>query len=101
MDASFISATRILPALLPFFHAERRFIILVKPQFELPAEKVGTGGVVRNQEARQEAVAKVAAFAAGLGLTVEGDVASPILGPKGNQEFLLYLTGAGGGDNNE
>ena len=95
MDASFISATRILPALLPFFHDERRFIILVKPQFELPAEKVGAGGVVRDQEGRQEAVAKVAAFAAGLGLTVEGDVASPILGPKGNQEFLLYLTAAG------
>lgn len=96
MDASFISATRILPALLPFFHGQRRFIILVKPQFELPAEKVGAGGVVRDQEARQEAVAKVADFASGLNLTVAGAVASPILGPKGNQEFLLYLTGDAG-----
>ena len=94
MDASFISATQILPALLPFFHGERRCLILVKPQFELPAEKVGAGGVVRDQEARQEAVSKVAAFAVRLGLTAEGCVASPILGPKGNQEFLLYLTGA-------
>ena len=93
MDASFISATRILPALLPFFHGERRLIILIKPQFELTAAKVGAGGVVRDDEARQEAVAKVADFASGLGLTTEGVVASPILGPKGNQEFLLYLIG--------
>ena len=96
IDASFISATRILPALLPFFRGERRFIILVKPQFELPAAKVGAGGVVRDEEARQQAVAKVADFALHLGLAVGGTVASPILGPKGNQEFLLYLTGAAG-----
>jgi len=99
IDASFISVTRILPALLPFFPGERRFIILVKPQFELPAAKVGAGGVVRDEEARQEAVAKVARFAASFGLTNAGVVASPILGPKGNQEFLLYLTGTAGQHN--
>ncbi|MDR0477741.1 MAG: TlyA family RNA methyltransferase [Desulfobulbaceae bacterium] len=101
MDASFISATQILPALLPFFRGERRFITLVKPQFELPAEKVGAGGVVRDEEARQEAVAKVVAFASRLGLTAEGAIPSPILGPKGNQEFLLYLSGAIAETNNE
>ena len=96
IDASFISVTRLLPAVLPFFSGERRFIILVKPQFELPAVKVGAGGVVRDAEARQEAVRQVADFAASFGLTSVGVVASPILGPKGNQEFLLYLTGAAG-----
>jgi 23S rRNA (cytidine1920-2'-O)/16S rRNA (cytidine1409-2'-O)-methyltransferase len=99
IDVSFISVTRILSALLPFFPGERRFIILVKPQFELPAAKVGAGGVVHDEGARQEAVAKVADFAVSLGLTNAGVVASPILGPKGNQEFLLYLTGAAGQHN--
>ena len=94
MDASFISLTRIIPALLPFFPAERRLVVLVKPQFELAAAKVGAGGVVRDQCLRQEAVEKIRDYAAGLGLAASEAVASPITGPKGNQEFLLYLTGA-------
>jgi 23S rRNA (cytidine1920-2'-O)/16S rRNA (cytidine1409-2'-O)-methyltransferase len=92
MDASFISLTRIIPALLPFFSGERRLLVLVKPQFELPAAKVGEGGVVRDQCLRREAVEKVRDYAAGLGLAASEAVASPITGPKGNQEFLLYLT---------
>jgi len=94
MDASFISATRIIPVLLPFFPGERRVVVLVKPQFELPAEKVGAGGIVRDQCLRQEAVEKIRDYAASLGLTASEAVASPITGPKGNQEFLLYLTGS-------
>jgi len=93
VDASFISLTRIIPALLPFFPKERRLVVLVKPQFELPAEKVGSGGVVRDQCLRQEAVEKIRDYAVSLGLTASKAAASPITGPKGNQEFLLYLTG--------
>ncbi|MDR3089280.1 MAG: TlyA family RNA methyltransferase [Desulfobulbaceae bacterium] len=92
LDASFISLTRLIPALSPFFHGLRRLIVLVKPQFELAAAQVAAGGVVRDEGLRREAVAKVAHFAASLGLRDLGAVASPILGPKGNQEFLLYLT---------
>jgi 23S rRNA (cytidine1920-2'-O)/16S rRNA (cytidine1409-2'-O)-methyltransferase len=93
IDVSFISLTRIIPALLPFFTSERRLVVLVKPQFELPAEKIGDGGVVRDPCLRQEAVKKIRDYAASLNLAASEAVASPITGPKGNQEFLLYLTG--------
>jgi len=93
MDASFISVTRIIPALLPLFADMVRILTLVKPQFELTREKVGKGGVVRDPQFHQEAVESVRSFAEALGLTGRGMVASPILGPKGNTEFLLYLTG--------
>ncbi len=93
MDASFISVCRIIPALLPLFADTIRILTLVKPQFELAREKIGKGGVVRDPQLHQEAVESVRSFAEGLGLTGLGMVASPILGPKGNTEFLLYLTG--------
>ncbi|HET6611615.1 MAG TPA: SAM-dependent methyltransferase, partial [Kofleriaceae bacterium] len=64
---------------------------LVKPQFEAGREHVEKGGVVRDPEARQGAIDKVADFARGLSMTVGGGVSSPITGPAGNREHLLLL----------
>lgn len=93
MDTSFISVTALIGPLLPLFGANQvRIMALIKPQFELPRNKVAKGGVVHDPKLHQEAIDKVARFATGLGLTCHGTVPSPILGPKGNREFLVYLT---------
>lgn len=95
MDTSFISITRIIPSLLPLFARNPvQIVALIKPQFELPRAKVGKGGVVRDPALHQEAIDKISAFAESLGLKSHGVVTSPLLGPKGNTEFLTYLTGA-------
>lgn len=94
MDTSFISITAIIPVLLPLFSENSiRILALIKPQFELPKGRVGKGGVVRDPAFHQEAVDKIATFAESSGLIFHGAVISPILGPKGNTEFLTYLSG--------
>jgi 23S rRNA (cytidine1920-2'-O)/16S rRNA (cytidine1409-2'-O)-methyltransferase len=64
---------------------------MVKPQFEVGKDRVGAGGVVRDPEARADAVRAVAAAAAGLGLGVRGITASPLPGPAGNVEYFIWL----------
>ncbi len=91
IDASFISLTRLIPPLLPLFGSSVAILALIKPQFELPRGKVPTGGVVLLAEQHQQAIDEVSAFAGRCGLCSMGVVASPILGPKGNKEFLIYL----------
>lgn len=91
MDVSFISITKIIPALLPLFSRPFALLALIKPQFELPREKIPRGGVVHHAELHQEAIDRVTTFASSVGLITEGCVPSPILGPKGNKEFLVYL----------
>lgn len=93
VDASFISLQFLLPPLLPLFGPRVRLLALVKPQFELARDKVKTGGVVRERALHQEAIGSVREFAEEIGLSCQGEVASPICGAKGNQEFLLYFTG--------
>ncbi|MEE4313829.1 MAG: TlyA family RNA methyltransferase [Desulfofustis sp.] len=93
LDTSFISLTKLIPPLLPRFGEKIRIVALVKPQFELRPERVGRGGIVSDAQAQQEAVAAIRDFSVSLGLSCEGIVASPITGTKGNQEYLLYLTG--------
>jgi 23S rRNA (cytidine1920-2'-O)/16S rRNA (cytidine1409-2'-O)-methyltransferase len=90
MDASFISITKLIPPLLPLFHSFA-LLALIKPQFELPREKVPRGGVVLHEELHEEAIFRVVEFARQSGLKSSGTVASPLLGPKGNREFLIYL----------
>jgi 23S rRNA (cytidine1920-2'-O)/16S rRNA (cytidine1409-2'-O)-methyltransferase len=91
-DVSFISLTLILPRLVEALGPGGRPIVaLVKPQFEVGKDDVGKGGVVRDPTLRQAAVDKCVAAARALGCTVEGWVESPIRGPAGNIEFLLYL----------
>ena len=64
---------------------------MVKPQFEVGKDRVGAGGVVRDQSARAGAVRGVAAAASGLGLGVNGITASPLPGPAGNVEYFVWL----------
>jgi 23S rRNA (cytidine1920-2'-O)/16S rRNA (cytidine1409-2'-O)-methyltransferase len=91
-DLSFISLVLVLPACLQFLKPDGELVLLVKPQFELGPEAVGKGGVVRSIELRQKAVDKVVGFAREeLRLSLVGVVPSAIQGPKGNQEYLVYL----------
>ena len=95
-DVSFISLALVLPALLGLLkpHAAD-LVLLVKPQFEVGKARVGKGGVVRDPAAHGDAISGVVAAATGLGLTPAGLVASPITGPAGNHEYLLWLRHGG------
>jgi 23S rRNA (cytidine1920-2'-O)/16S rRNA (cytidine1409-2'-O)-methyltransferase len=95
LDLSFISLTLVLPRLLEFLRPGGEVVAMVKPQFEVGKGRVGKGGVVREVELQQEAVAKVAAAAVSLGFQVSPAFASPLKGPKGNQEYFLYLIAPG------
>ena len=95
VDVSFISATRILER-LPEVAPGARVLVLVKPQFEVGRERVGKGGVVRDEADRRAAVAAVAAAGRALGYRVAGEAASPLAGPRGNREVFLHLVPAGG-----
>lgn len=90
-DLSFISVTKVLPVLLDHLPQTAVIIVLVKPQFEVGRGEVGKGGIVRDMEKVKKAVNKVKEFAEGLGFNVRGLIPSPILGQKGNTEYLLYL----------
>lgn len=92
IDASFISLRLLLEPTLAQLVRPAAIVALVKPQFEVGREAVGKGGVVRDADAREHAVAAVAAAAGELGLEVAGSCASPITGAKkGNVEFFLHL----------
>jgi 23S rRNA (cytidine1920-2'-O)/16S rRNA (cytidine1409-2'-O)-methyltransferase len=90
-DLSFISLRLVLPALAACTAPEGDLALMVKPQFEVGRERVGTGGVVRDWRLRAEAVLDVAEAAAGLGLGVAGVTASPLPGPSGNVEFFVWF----------
>ncbi len=91
IDVSFISATKILPALVPLLNANGCVITLIKPQFEVGKGEVGKGGIVKDPAQRQRVIAEVNASAESLGLRVGGVIESPIKGADGNVEFLaLY-----------
>lgn len=93
MDVSFISCTKIIPYLLQFFSPADSFslVTLIKPQFELPKNKICDGGVVTSSELHEEAIAIVGAFCEKNRLTMANPVTSPIKGPKGNTEFLTHI----------
>ena len=90
-DVSFISLTRVLPALRALLTGAGEALLLVKPQFEVGRERVGKGGVVRDPVAHAEAITAVIAAAAALDLWPWGLIASPLTGPAGNHEYLLWL----------
>jgi 23S rRNA (cytidine1920-2'-O)/16S rRNA (cytidine1409-2'-O)-methyltransferase len=90
-DLSFISLRLVLPALVACAAEVAEFAMLVKPQFEAGRERVGAGGVVRDPVLRAEVVRDVATAAQGLGLTVKGVTASPLPGPSGNVEYVIWL----------
>lgn len=90
MDVSFISVTKILPALAGLMTVKTRLVVLIKPQFEVGKGEVGKGGIVRDAEKQLAAVEKVNEFAVGIGLDCGGVIESPILGADGNKEFLAH-----------
>jgi len=95
LDLSFISLTLVLPKVLEFLRPGGEILALVKPQFEVGKGLVGKGGVVRDPKMQQDAVEKVARAARSLGLQVSPAYPSPLKGPKGNQEYFLYLIATG------
>ncbi|TCO59168.1 TlyA family RNA methyltransferase [Actinocrispum wychmicini] len=90
-DLSFISLRLVLPALLSCTRPDGDLVPMIKPQFEVGKERLGSGGVVRDSGLRAEAVTEVLAAAAELGLRPHGVVASPLPGPSGNVEFFAWL----------
>lgn len=92
-DLSFISLVRVLPALLPLITStlDADALLLVKPQFEAQRSSVGKGGVVRDPQVWSQCLHRVGEAAVELGWDMRGSVASPLLGPAGNVEFLVHL----------
>lgn len=90
MDVSFISATKVLPAIVPLIREGGSIVTLIKPQFEVGRGEVGGGGIVRDAAKRAHAVETVNNAAADLGLQVAGVIESPIQGAEGNVEFLAH-----------
>lgn len=91
IDVSFISLTKVLGPVKQLLTETAELVCLIKPQFEAGREKVGKKGVVREKSTHLEVVQRVCAWAAGLGFELRGLDFSPIKGPEGNIEYLLYL----------
>jgi 23S rRNA (cytidine1920-2'-O)/16S rRNA (cytidine1409-2'-O)-methyltransferase len=94
IDVAFISATMILPAVVPLLTEQGRIITLIKPQFEVGKGEVGKGGIVTDPAQRQRVVAEVNLAAQSLGLRIVGVIESPIHGADGNVEFLALYDAA-------
>ncbi len=88
IDVSFISVTKLLPAVASLLKPEGRIVVLIKPQFEVGRGEVGKGGIVRETEKHTRVVAEVNSYAASIGLHLAGVIDSPITGAEGNKEFL-------------
>lgn len=95
IDASFISLRLILPAAQRILAPDGQIIALIKPQFEAGRERVGKGGVVRDERVHRQVLRDMVTWAAERGYGPQGLIPSPILGPKGNREFLLWLQPGG------
>ncbi len=91
IDVSFISLKLVLPVVKDLLKRDGEIIALIKPQFEVGKGEVGKGGVVRDTKKHREVVSGISLFAKEIGFTISGLTKSPILGPKGNVEFLIYL----------
>ena len=91
IDASFISLAKVLPNTAALIKPHGEIVALIKPQFEVGRGEVGKGGVVRDEAKHQAVIAGIRTIAQELGLAVKGVTESPILGPKGNREFLIFL----------
>ena len=92
IDVSFISLRLVVPPVSRLLMNHAFIVALIKPQFEVGKGRVGKGGVVRDPAQHQEVVDTLARFFENSGWNVQGHIPSPILGPKGNREFLIYLT---------
>ncbi len=91
VDVSFISLKIILPVMYELLKADGEAVCLIKPQFEAGREKVGKKGVVRDVNVHTEVIENIVSFAASQKFTVSGLSYSPVKGPEGNIEYLIYL----------
>ncbi len=90
IDVSFISLNKVVPKVIEFLKKGGEIVALIKPQFEVGKGEVGKGGIVKDAAKRQVAVQRVQSELEGLGLQTVGIIESPILGQKGNVEYLIY-----------
>lgn len=91
IDASFISLRLLLPIVQRWLQPQANLIALIKPQFEAGRDDVGKGGVIRDREVHARVLAEILDFASDAGFQILGLIASPLLGPAGNREFLVWL----------
>lgn len=91
IDVSFISLTKVLPPVYELLKEQGQVVCLIKPQFEAGREKVGKKGVVRDPAVHREVIEKITSFASEMGFALLNLEYSPIKGPEGNIEYLLYL----------
>ena len=91
IDTSFISIEKFIPHLLGFLKKGGAILSLIKPQFEVGRREVGKRGVVRDASLHQKVIDRISNFCRALKLKVLGVTESPLLGPKGNKEFFIYL----------
>jgi 23S rRNA (cytidine1920-2'-O)/16S rRNA (cytidine1409-2'-O)-methyltransferase len=91
VDASFIGLDKLLPAIARIVKPGGQVLALVKPQFEVGRERVGKGGVVRDEGAREDAIQAVVESAVALGFVPRGRADSKLKGPSGNQETFVWL----------
>ncbi|MGM9916598.1 TlyA family rRNA (cytidine-2'-O)-methyltransferase [Anaerotignum sp.] len=91
IDVSFISLTKVLPAVLGVLGEKGQLVCLIKPQFEAGREKVGKKGVVRDISVHKEVIEMIANYVRAQNLGILGLSFSPIKGPEGNIEYLIYL----------
>jgi len=92
IDVSFISLKLVVPPVSKLLKRQTYIIALIKPQFEVGKGQVGKGGVVRDPKLHHQVLESLEDFFVTLGWAVQGHIPSPLLGPKGNREFLVYLT---------
>lgn len=90
IDVSFISILKVIPEVLKFLKKDGEIIALIKPQFEVSRKDLRKG-VVRDEAKRLEVIEKIKAEIRGMGLEVKGIIQSPLMGPKGNIEYFIYL----------
>ena len=96
IDVAFISLDKVLPVVRTLLSPEGEVLALIKPQFEAGKDRVGKNGVVRDPAVHEDVIARVLVAAEGLGFVPRGLTFSPVKGPKGNIEYLLYLGMQGG-----
>ena len=93
IDVSFISLKIVIPAVKPFLKSNGKILALIKPQFEVGKNQVGKGGVVKDPALHQSVIEQLTDFFSHEGFDIGPVIPSPILGPKGNKEFIIYLWG--------
>ena len=101
VDVSFISLTLVIPAALRVLDENQEMVMLIKPQFEAGKEKVGKKGVVRDPKVHEEVIGKIYDFIRTCGLEADGLDYSPVKGPEGNIEYLMYARARTGDGENE